>query len=117
MDKPDKPVLLPRATRRFHAWTNQRRRFRAGGSKKHFGDDQKFFAYLREQPKHCSCRVCGNPRRFRYYTIYEYEKNDTGSLVFAMKRRGYVSAKERLTLAERRAEVSFREQLEELHTI
>ncbi len=103
-----------RALRRYHAHTNQRRRFRAGGGKKYFGDNPKFIAYLKEQPKHCSCRACGNPRRFRYYTKYEYRTNETGSWVFVIKRRGYISEKERLTLAERRADVSFREQLEEL---
>lgn len=109
----DEEILSRRALRRYRAHTHQKRRFLERGGHSYFGYDKKFIAYLKEQPKHCSCRLCGNPRRFRYYTKYQYQRDGSGAIVFMVRCRGYIPLRERLTLAEWRAEISFKEQLKE----
>ena len=110
----EEPILLRRALRRYYAYTNQRRRILERWGIKYYGSVEKFIVHLKEQPKRCARRCCGNPRRFRYYTLYEYSRDEMGKACLMMKRRKYASFKERLTLAEQRANFSFKEQLKEL---
>lgn len=67
-------------------------------------------ARLREQPKSCSCFMCGNPRRFKFYTYWVSFVNG-GNVVRRLRRKRYIAAKDRLTRAEQRSLLNFREQL------
>lgn len=79
------PLQIPkRGLRRWQARTHMMRRLKEDRNQ-HFTDlscpcwlDPKFMARFREQPKLCSCALCGNPRR-------------------------YAKGAQRFTLAERRA--------------
>jgi len=58
-----------RSLRRHHVWRCQRRRL-SEDRNQHYRDltcpcwtDPKAMARFKEQPKRCSCFMCGNPRR------------------------------------------------------
>ena len=69
---------MSRALRRHHAETHMMRRLKEDRNQ-HYNDlsclcwtDKKAMARFKEQPKLCSCYMCGNPRRiWGYRTIQE----------------------------------------------
>lgn len=62
--------MRTRAFRRHQTDTHMRRRLKEDRNQ-HYNDlscacwhDPKAMARFKEQPKHCSCFMCGNPRRY-----------------------------------------------------
>ena len=94
-----------RAYRRWQTYVHMGRRLKEDRNQ-HYNDfscpcwgDQRAIARFKESPKRCSCPMCGNPRRFKIVVV-KIKVEDGQTLL----RRRYRSNKDRLTLAERRAE-------------